>query len=144
MEQFGKCFISCCKLSIAMTKSELFWCMHVLANQKVDKTRKPLYGKEVAWNWPKSSWFNLVFLQLFSFHKTISMSFYPLPCNLCIVRSTLSFNGIYTLVNVVIVDAIRIDLVSWGRHDSCNSGKGWFLLQLVPNEHVSPFSCKSF
>jgi hypothetical protein len=30
-----------------MTKFKLFWCMSVLANQKVGKTRKPLYGKEV-------------------------------------------------------------------------------------------------
>lgn len=113
VEQFDKCFIFCCKLSIAMTKSKLFWCMYVLANQKVGKTRKPLYGKEVDWYWPKSSWFNLVFLQLFSFRKTKPMSFCPLPYNLCIVKSTLSFDGFCTLVNIVIIDAIRVDLVSW-------------------------------
>jgi hypothetical protein len=36
-----------------------------------------------------------------------------LPCNLCIVRLTLSFDGLCTLVDVVIIDAIRVDLVSW-------------------------------
>jgi hypothetical protein len=37
VEQFRKCFIFCCKFSIAMTKSKLFWCMCVLATQKVGK-----------------------------------------------------------------------------------------------------------
>jgi hypothetical protein len=33
---------------------------------------------------------------------------------------------------------------SWGYNDNCHSGKGWSLLQSVPNGHVPLFSCGGF
>ncbi len=149
VEQFNKCFIFCFKLSIAMTKFELFWCMCVLANQKVGKARKPLYGEEVAWNWPKSRWFNLVFLQLFFFCEIRPMSFCPLPYSLYVIMLTLSFDGVCTLVNLSLLThsswfSFMGCSFSWGCYDSRGLGKWWFLLRLVPNGHVSPYSVKGF
>ncbi len=47
--------------------------------------------------------------------KNKPMSFYPPPYSQHVVKSTfvLLINGVYTLINVVIIDFTQVDLVSW-------------------------------
>jgi hypothetical protein len=60
----------------------------------------------------------------------------------------LSINGVCTLADVVITNPTQIDLVSWAIFFHAVAvtiaTQGWFLSRLVPNEHVSPFSCRNF
>lgn len=133
VEQFNKCFIFCCKLSIAMTKFELFWCMCVLAPKRLAKKENLCMEKkwlEIDQNQVGPT---LCFCNFF-FVETKPMSFCPMLYNLCAIMSTLSFDGVCTLVNFSLLThsswfSSMGCSFSWGCCNSRGSGKWWFLLQ---------------